>query len=80
MNGKPQRLQKSHLSAGVRQYYCSDSLASLGLLAEGEYLKFDFSRNAMVVITDLKTCELKGWIGRSRETHFPVVLFHKHNL
>ena len=59
LNTKPQRLLESHQKAGVKQYYCSDFLASMSLLAEGECGN-DSHRNAMVVISDLKTGEFKG--------------------
>lgn len=58
--GKPRRLGESHRKAGVHQFRCSDFLASKGLLAEGERANRDSSRNASVVVTDLKTGTLKG--------------------
>ena len=69
INGKSQSLEESHIKAGVGSYCCSDFLASTNLLAEGEYLN-DFSRNAMVVITDLQTGELKGYRSLLCEKHF----------
>ena len=61
INGKTLSLRHSHQKAGVKQYWCSDLLNSLGLLAEGECNNPESgTRNAKVVITDLRTGELKG--------------------
>ena len=59
LNGKPLCLEESHRKAGVKHYQCSDFLASMSLLAEGECFNKE-SRSAIVNITDMKTGELKG--------------------
>ena len=72
LNGKPLRLQESHQKAGVEKYQFSDYLASMSFLAEGESDNKDSSRNATVVITDLKTGLFKGISGGLREKHFTL--------
>ena len=61
IKGKTLSLKESHQKAGVKEYRCSDFIPSLGLLAEGEYSNPESEkRNAKVVITDVRTGELKG--------------------
>ena len=61
INNETLSLRQSHQEAGVKSYCCSDSLPSLGLLAQGECGNQEpGTRNAKVVITDLSTGELKG--------------------
>ena len=63
LNGKPLSLLKSHQKAGMKEYFCSDYLYSMSLLAEGEWNNNYSTRNAVVVITDLKTGDFKGISG-----------------
>lgn len=63
VKSKPQSLKESHHRAKVKNCHCSDFLHSMSLLAEGEWSNED-SRNAKVVLTDLKTGEFKGCGGR----------------
>ena len=74
VKGKPLSLRQSHKKARVKEFWCSDFLSSLGLLAEGEYDNYE-SRNAQVVITDLRTGELKGEYSQRQFFFFRCVLF-----
>ena len=69
LNQKPQitredasllSMKQSHASSGTQNYCCSDFIASLNLLAEGEYKNKEPSKSAKVVLTDLKTGQFKG--------------------
>ena len=60
LNGRPLSLEESHRKAKVKKFCCSDFLASMSLLAQGECGNKDASTNARVVITDLKTAEFEG--------------------
>ena len=74
VKGKPLSLRQSHKKAGAKRYWCSDFLSSLGLLAEGEYNNLG-SRNEKVVLTDLRTGELKGEYSQRQFFFFRCVLF-----
>lgn len=80
LNGKALRLRKSHQKAGVGKYRCSDFLASMSLLAEGENWSSDSSRSPIVVVTDLKTGAFKGRVVCSLRSRLPYTPFLLPNL